>query len=150
MEIKFEIGNWVKVTHIAKPEYNNNGQRFIKSISITSSPIIGQFVGARYKNTGEYIPGDYPHYKTFDNDDYDPALFICGKRVLVYLISIGLLNKPIEAFPKHVHKTLTGDKKLPNFKYFKHPWSKENKEFMRNEMKDWPRDFKGKWIKKTL
>jgi hypothetical protein len=84
---------------------------------------------------------------SWDND-YGGA-FKSTKSVFVYKVVPGYINRPIFVLPEQIAYSHQGEPKNISFCHI--PWSEaqrnELSEYMTVEMKDWPRDSKGRWVK---
>jgi hypothetical protein len=134
----FKIGDWVRVKAIASFGYGSFGSDERKMFHISITPeVVGQICGATYRNEGKRYPGD----------EYTMRGFTSEKSHLVWQVKTSITGKPLEATEKNIESLpVTG--KLP-FRSGNQPkWSEMDKESLRQEMKYWPRDSKGRWIKR--
>jgi hypothetical protein len=109
-------------------------------------PLVGRITGAKYIPLGIYEKGygDSNGYGYVDN--YTPPWLSVTSTVFVYTVKFGLLNKDVYVLPTGILSNFN-DKELP-LKYC--PTDDETKkrasEIMKEEMKNWPRDEKGRWL----
>jgi len=131
----------------------------------------GWVVGYRHLQVGYVQPGTRAH-DTLDGWDYgDPAEWRTEKTVPCVLVAFWPTEKPVhvpmdgytllakgrryldrECIRKSKQGALkTAPEPYPNAGgWHEHPeWRKEMSEIMKNEIKDRPRDKKGRWVKKT-
>ncbi len=141
---KFKIGDWVLVEKKLVLVDGQKGREYVPF----SLNRIGQVCGMtmKYEGRTEYI-------------SEEGCYFIFGKGHKVYLVRLGMLNKPYfvregdmvawDPLPKGLpgmvqHAPNAWDRPL---KYYGHDKPQTPREAMREEMKEWPRDEKGRWIK---
>jgi hypothetical protein len=142
---KFKIGDWVKSKHYSEIVYEGNKRcLFIYS---KSEEFVGQICGAVYRKVGKKTLGTSSTIGLFAFEEYDPPYFDVEKTYFLYQIRIGFTNKPIEVLEKHIEKVDSEGRILP-FRYCKvYRWTENDKKNLREEMKNFPRDKKGRWIK---
>lgn len=139
MKTEFDIGEWVEAKAIVYFDYDYPENRAKKPIlkrkmfkqKITKKGIVS---GMSYRNIGERKE---PYWN-------EQAEFKTTKRILVYLIKEGMINKPFECLEKDLKKILP--EKFPFCKRHKVIWTKEMRQEMSNYAKEFPRDKKGKFI----
>lgn len=139
-ELEFDIGDWVIVKATVSFGYDLPRQKSLTTERIMLRGVHrrirkGRFIGVTYRNVGTRKDIYYG----------EPAIFTTKKRVLVCLVKEGMSNKPLEC--------LLGDlKRIPpeDFPFCKRSqliWSDEDRNHLREIMKDQPRDSKGRWTK---
>lgn len=143
--MKFQIGEWVCGNMEAVPHYMNTDSSRPGQISrIVQSqerrPFHGQIVGAARRHNGEYCGWGDPE---------DPACLVSSGTVIVWLVREGLFNKPIEAFEHDLQPVLGSTRGVPEVHYLPVTYHRERIETMRAEMRYWPRDARGRWVKKA-
>ena len=89
---RFDLGQYVSVKATCELLYDEKKQRFIKRIEC--SPFQGYIVGARYRLLGEYHPERGPG-RGFE-EGYEQAFLAVSGSVLIWLVSRGMINKPVE------------------------------------------------------
>lgn len=141
-KLKYRVGDWVHIERTTKMEYGVIRDKWHwKGLCKVDCGLDGQIVGAVYRNTGiRESDGENGYYFV---PDPAPAF-------LLYQIRLGMLNEPIEAMEEDLQDTAVYlGQELP-LKYMT-PMTDEDKEslskYMKEEMKDWPRDAKGRWMK---
>src|SRR3972149_4700120 len=153
---EFEIGDWVVVTSLMEMDYVGN-IRVPTKIELTES-IVGQIVGVKKFFMGTY-KGSYKGSNYYDSDD--PPYLSVKKGDLIYAweVKTGLLNRPVYAWNGCINgesKKFTNVDELMKDLYRKLPiinvniTDKDRKNLsctMKYEMKNWPRDEKGRWKK---
>lgn len=102
-----------------------------RSMKVIKRPFEGVLVGARYITLGvrEYWGSDAGW------------TFRVQKRVFVFLVRESWLSKETMVLPRDL-KLACEDFKIP---IAKRTWPKEVRASLRKEMKDWPRDERGRW-----
>lgn len=142
------IGTTV-IVHTAVDNPNNYVSMYKPITEIKfDPPVIGKIVGGTYMATGEYHPASY--YQSGWGDDGDPAYIAVDKMVFVYLVRLGFTNKPIKVLPKDVIDYYPFNSflfVLPFRKAKNVKWNKKDRTYLREIMKDVPRDSKGRWVK---
>jgi len=134
---RFRIGDWVRVD--ASVEFRNG-----KPTRREHSNMVGQIVGVALRCHGErkketYNWGEY-------GEDYQPAYLDITETEYVWLVRLGMTNKPFEALNDDV-EGCWGKRELP-FRYStKVKWTEADKQELRDIMIGVPRDAKGRWIK---
>lgn len=155
-KLKFRIGDWVFVSYVRVPEDepptgDRNSNVFVRVIKC--KPILacwGQICGMRRLALGESHMGGW-------RGGDDPTYFVATKFTALWEVRFGLLNKPVlcaeEDFRLMIKKerwACVGHK--PELPLIKQDWTYPNKwrDELRKEMKDWPRDAKGRWVRKAI
>lgn len=99
-------------------------------------PVVGWVVGYTYRRRGETV---------WEGEEYGYVFQNYGPGELVFLIRPWPHEKTIDALPEHV--SLTNKSPRP-YGRFPRVWLEEANKFMSREMANWPRDEKGRWVKK--
>ncbi len=111
------------------------------------TPLVGVITGGSYKPTGTVNSG-HETYSYEGDIDYDPGYLAIDKVHFVYTVKLGLLNTDYYALPGDLLTNL-GSHKIP-VKYAPPPeWCDLARDNQRKEMKDVPRDSKGRWMKQS-
>lgn len=137
----FKIGDWVEVKAVISFYYDEGGKRVVGKYKKTR---IGQIIGVKKRQLGIVS-------KKYYNEQ---AQLNVSKVITVWQIKTGYINKPIEALEEDIkalweYDAFLKERKLPWFYRSETMlWSERDKEWLRDYMKDWPRDEKGRWIKK--
>ena len=138
---KFKFGDSVLVTKKVKFKYDENNNRIPV---ITNCSQVGKIAGATYRRIGEGVKGSAPSYPDYDVDY--PAYLKNPNAILVWQIKIGMINKSIEALTENILFISSDTDDMENIPWSKqHLWTEKEKECLRNEMKNVPRDAKGRW-----
>lgn len=148
MTYKFKIGDWVKVSGGVLAEYDGFNNRLVSAYDFPfPQPVIGQVVGGTFmcEGTVESYFEDYGGPLGLDGGG-TVTEFKASKRVFVYLIREGFLNRELRALPEQVEKCEAPKHGLPRMLTGFH-WDDEAREQMREIAKDAPRDSKGRFIK---
>lgn len=135
----FPIGTVVNVYKEAFVEYFDKNKRKV-IFKDCLPPVVGVIVG------GTYICEGTGHY----GREYDPSYLSVSKKVFVYLVRKGFINKPMKVLPQDLIFTFTSVRTLDNFPFFysnQPPYSEKDKRFLRHLMSTIPRDAKGRWLK---
>ncbi len=137
------IGDVVEVTARAsfREERRANNFKLDRKIRIdTICPVMGMVVGAIYRYEGVI---------TVHSGWDEPTEFKSTKAHLLIKVATSWAGKDIEVPPEHVRPM--GDNwklELPWLPYAMSEREKEQlAEVMKSEMKDWPRDDAGRWLK---
>jgi hypothetical protein len=143
---EYQVGDWVNVKATSKSDYKN--KKKIIATTVEPTPLWGRIVGIKKFFTGTYNGCKQTldcHWLCPDVEYEDPYLTNI-KTVYLWEIKLGLLNKPILALPENITRAigvLDGD--IPVFYSERTEWTKESKNRLRDEIKDIPRDEKGRW-----
>ena len=110
---------------------------------------VGIITGGKYVFEGKYIEPRY--HGSYYGDDYSQAYLESPKGIFVYLVRFGFTNKeimilPIDADTYTWHYVPTAKFKFP-FRNVESFWDQKAKDEMRDIMKNFPRDKKGRWVK---
>ena len=108
----------------------------------------GQICGAVYRYEGTRDPGW--RGSGFWGDGGEPPSWTAEKAHLLWQIKTSITGKPIEALEKDIEllKYAIGCRPILSFRPPQKPWSKQypaQVEELRETMKNWPRDEKGRW-----
>lgn len=141
-KFKFKIGDFVKVSGSLSVGYNGDKRR-ITRIRWGSHNDFGQVVGATFLPLG---------FRTAAHWDEPSHFAVKGKKVFVWLVRMGLLNKSIRVLEEDLEKvsdivSSTEMRNLPNIKKEEIEWSRRDREVQRQIMKTMPRDKNGRWVK---
>jgi len=149
------IGTWVYAHSIRKPEYIKHGindwwlkKRVIEKVDLKKK-MWGQICGLCRVCEGMRT-----------NNGEDGVDFKTTKVHTFYEIRFGMLNKPVLAaeddfIPEGTlvfseTNIIREIRELPMRIANYQEWNERSKAAMRNWMKDWPRDNKGKWIRRQI
>ena len=130
------IGTYVKCSGKVKIDKNYTK----RNILLVQCFVEGFIVGGSYLKEGtithNYEEGDY---------------FTPTKAIFAYRVIRGFINKPIFVLPEQIvyNHFPENPGTCPFIAQDQPPWSERDKLFLREEMKDWPRDERGRWIKKV-
>ena len=142
------IGTMVQVFKEADVEYIEYGKKSEKVIF--TRPLLdnttGIIVGGTYlcEGEGHYGEGHYGKSYSFDGD-YDPSYLSVSKKVFVYLVRKGFINKAMKVLPEDLIPVLSSD--VPFFYSNRPSISEKDRRFLRHLMSTIPRDAKGRWLK---
>jgi len=147
-KIKFEIGETVYVSKVSTMEYV--GKRGDKRVAVKHGYYkFAKIVGAKHKKLGDYIPksGSYRPFDPNGNDDFEQAYLAVTGTVLLWEIKEGYLNKTFLTSEEEINKVTSDDMPKKKFPWKAMPFDKEARDYLSKEMKAWPRDKNGKWVK---
>jgi len=143
---RFQIGAWVQIkasVEFHQGQYRRNEIR---------DPTYGQIVGAALRCLGKRESGRPTNY----NEDYDPPYLTVEETMYVWLVRRGITNKPIEVLDEDLESPPVfeiSDGKvtwpchgLPWQHARRHSWTDAEREQLRENMSDAPRDKKGRWL----
>ncbi len=150
---RFKIGDWVEVGATVKLGYSNvdePGKRKARRTEI--EPRLGQIGGIAVRYEGEYRVGSSGYSSFSDEYEKEQAYLDPAIRVELWEIKFGMMNKPVLALDEDVEGLSEFSmrlvrQKLPVFFSRQPKWTPKLRAMMREEMKDVPRDDKGRWMK---
>lgn len=148
IDLKFDIGDWVQFSK-TQHRYVNDTTREVRW-ETTQSPLRkGRVVGIARRQDGT-VKGNTVSYGYDGTDYYEPGYLHVKKVNNFYEVRTGWVNKPF--LVKEEDLELCSKEEVYDLPILHTPqyWSEKDKEFQREEMKDWPRDSKGRWIKETI
>jgi len=143
---KYELmGQYVSVKAYLKPARKFSAR--CHTPVILKEPRIGMVVGYRTVYDGEIHPGSNQSGFSFDID-YSPPWFEVTGQIEVLLVCFWPRYKPVlvkseDADPNIVTTLEVTDNLHPTI----YPWREKDKTYLRDIMKDMPRDTKGRWMK---
>jgi hypothetical protein len=141
-EIKYIIGDKVTIYATVQFFYDNSVRRVMHRNEL-EIPQVGVITGASYKPLGilesESIveEGMYPY--TIKYLDVTSTVF-------VYTIKYGMLNSDIFVLPEDILINFSSSN-VPNIYCSQPAWTESSKDYLREIMKNHPRDSKGRWMK---
>jgi len=137
---KFTIGDPVLV--FATVEFHTrNGSRESTRMQYPF-PKVGQVTGIGKRYEGELCEGTYdPEFGS-----QDPLEFQQRKQVMGWLVRFGLANKEQFVLEDDIEKAEALLHPLP-YQTGKYVWKKSDRDAMREEMKGYKRDARGRWLK---
>jgi hypothetical protein len=138
----FKIGDYVEASHIVQVNYLGKlgAQQMQRLLTPVARIVRGQIVGGGWRYEGSLV-----HYVG------DPTEFQHKRAVFVWKIARSLTNTPVEALAEHIKilgpagSDVFGEDlplRLPG-----PAWTDINRDVLREEMADVPRDAKGRWLK---
>ncbi len=137
---KYAIGDNVQISQTVCIETNEAGCRCVRRKEDHSPGIFGKIIGLKRFFLGDVEGGGYGM-----DEGGSVNYLLVDRTIVVWEIRRGYLNKPIYAFDKDVQivDVLSPAKKFPLI--WQRQWSETAKQSLRDEMKDAPRDAKGRW-----
>ena len=145
---RFKIGDWVQYTHAAHV-LRDNGERNIVATKF-AEPTIAQVTGIALKYEGSIHPGYSGGGGLFDDYDCEAPQFEYKKSVWLWLVRFCVRGGETMVFDEHIEPVEVPDGfYLPiNYKStYDKEYLQEMSKVMKECMKDWPRDKKGRWTK---
>lgn len=140
---KFEIGDWVETGHfVTFPKvYIEREHEIRRVLRRNQGPICGQIVGVAVRQEGVIDYG---------GPESDPEGFQAENQHDLWMIRLGMKNRPVLALEPDIHHTDEPSVGLPWLHITPVPWSKADREKLSKESQGWPRDAKGRWLKEKL
>ncbi len=136
------VGTRVQILKVAVPDYTKKRQRSLR-IDILDEISEAVIVGGTYFSEG-----------LIEHDEEWGNCFTTKKKIFVYWVRTGFINKPMRVLPKDLriknddYNFLIKSTMPSPFPFCKNnSWSKQDREDLRQTMADVPRDSKGRWIK---
>lgn len=141
MKPKFKIGQKVLVNLADKivPKYVDNYREMVRE-NIHDREVLGRITGVKIFQEGEVVSGQV--FNTYNYESYDPPYLNVKETITTYAVRLGYKNKEIYFLPEDINLTET-DKDIP---YLYSGWTEEERKWMSDQSKDWPRDSKGRFI----
>ena len=108
-----------------------------------SRPKLGRVVGLCRRFEGDYKSSSQGYYGDWEA----PYLSITNSK-LFWLVKFGWLNKPILCSDECLTLAkLCEIKDFPKLFVQQHNWAEEDRKYLSEDSKNWPRDKKGRWTK---
>lgn len=130
---RFKIGDWVVAkayVEFAIDEGERRQFRFEKEIH-------GQICGAKCRYIGKYVLPSY---------DEEAGYIRNMKGIMVWLVRIGMTNKPIEILDEDIMPAVTELREGVPWRYTRIAWSSEERKVISEYSKDFPRDERGRFV----
>jgi len=140
MNKKYSIGDYVIVSKIMFRDIK--GSKVIWRKLPLIGNILGQVVGLCTRYDGHVEGGNTYFY------DYS-TYFVQEKTHLFWLVRFGLMNKDVQVREEDMRMATTEEVEEIPTRYPKPSMSEQDKKYLREDSKIWPRDKKGRWIKCT-
>ena len=139
----FDIGQWVRVkATVSFPVDYTTNRKDVKRHE--RPPFLARIVGARYRCIGNRVGGSSS--SGFDGYDYTPGYLNVEKKIIVWLVSLGFTNSPIEALEEDIEKVDDVNLKFEWQQRKYYPWSQAAREEQSKLAKSTPRE-NGKFAK---
>lgn len=141
----FNFGDWVESIAYVEFGYTDNLEEPIKRVLFRRRlKIVGRIAGMVYRYEG-IVEKEKPFVHSYFSPDEDPPQTYLHtlKSHKLYLIKQGMINKPYMCLPTDMGRV--DARYFP--KLWQTPWRPEHRNALREEMKNHPRDKKGRWIK---
>ena len=146
LEIPFEIGDWVEFAAVVKSKRDRIDEGYVAKYLIRNpceTRRIGKVVGVVRRYYGKIYPGTsggFPEYEA------EPPEFVPTQFDLLVKVAESWIARPMECFFYDVKKIDPPDPdKFPILLGCK--WTEGEKRSQSEEMMDWPRDHRGRWMK---
>ena len=149
---RFVIGDWVEVQATVTTQYGEREKAEDTNTKTLqreelSEPRKGQIVGLSRLYEGKKCGDCNVSYNY--HEDYESPYLAIKKIHVVWLIRFGMFNKAVKVLEADLDKC-SPLKKLPLLYTKPFEWTERDKNFLRNEMRGWPRDSNGRWQKYIL
>lgn len=129
--LKYQIGNFVVVSKIQMRDKQGSAVTWRKCLCyIATASRLGQVVGLCIRFDGYMSRND--------------AFFIPTKSHQFWLVRFGLTNRAVEVAEEDM-RLAVGDYELP-YRWPVQKMSDRNKQYLREDSKNWPRDARGRWV----
>ena len=151
--LRFHIGDYVRARAYIKMEYDEKDERHATAVI---EEFTGWIVGVARRKVGKYCPASGGGQNYFgESEGYEQASLDVTETLLLWKVAQSMENAPREVFDKDV-ELLEGalylnktPKKVPmRTACTEYVHEASFKQTMREEMKEWPRDEHGRWLKK--
>ena len=140
---RFPIGRYVQASHTITMGYDEGSRVVVRK----EDSVNGQVVGLKRFFTGhvEKTSEGYDHMGSY----YCSEGYVANaKSVVVWAIRQGMLNRPVYALDEDVDDNIFWCSELfPVMHSIKVRWTQEDRRRLREEIRDIPRDSKGRWVK---
>jgi len=146
-DLKFDIGDWVIVR--AVHERTLDKAQIDWEPEFFKAPRIGRIVGLCRRSSGVRIGGGVS-YDWDGSPDYEPNYLKVTKSHIFYQVKFGWFNIPVLVAEEDMNLcSLDEISEFPLLFTQQYEWNPSDKDRLREDMKDWPRDSKGHWIKES-
>ena len=136
---KFVIGEWVQVRGIYKFDYRGDHESYVRCYTIKDIDTFdGIVVGISRHLLGKKELIGWDEGYSFTTTGYVEA----------WKVIRGLVNKPISVPDSHIMGCIDPNIKLPIQHSCQPKWTKKKRDYLRQEMEYFPRDKKGRWMRK--
>ena len=147
MKNKYELmGTYVEVQAYMKPVKPGSKRSYIKYKK--GCPRVGMVVGYRTVYEGDIKSGS-TYFDSYP-EDYNPPVFIPRKSIKVLLVCFWPTYKPVLVLPEDLTSNIM---QVYSVMMNLHPttylWTEEQKQWLRDDVKNQPRDEKGRWVVNT-
>jgi len=155
-KLPFKIGDWVYVHEIVEFATRDKKRTYHTTVLRSEReprfrrPVVGQICGARWRCGGSLEEvddyGDWEYGSLSSGSSWRE--FRTTHKYIVWEVRLSLVSTPIEAFESGMTMLSAEEARkeipdhVPSWK-----WSEEDKQLMRDVMKDRPRDARGRWLK---
>lgn len=147
---QFNFGDSVKIDGEAYSAYDPekaNFRRVFREDYPPSKKVFGKICGISRLMVGTRDAGSYPSDRY--EDDGEPSRFITKSVVYVWEVKITMMRKSVLCLPDQLCAVSEEDSKKIKFPIVDTWYPNIYKKELREEMTLWPRDDKGRWMKKT-
>lgn len=144
-DLTFDIGDWVVVS--VEQQRILEGKKISWEPEVFKSPRVGRIVGLCRRSSGVRIDGGM-YYDWDGTPDYESNYLEVTQSHIFYQVKFGWFNKPVLVAEKDMTLCpLEEIQELPLLSTQQYEWNPGDKDRLREDMKYWPRDSKGRWIK---
>jgi len=138
--LKHKFGDFVRVNNeVTFGLTTKVDGRHFRVFSRLNVDCVGIVVGGKFRRTGQVV-----HSSGYE-EDYEQGYLADVKTVFVYEVKTGFINRTMEVLEEDLVPSISFE--LPRFKCDQPEWDESNREYQRTDVKDWPRDKKGRWLK---
>ena len=142
---EYKIGDRVRVYRRVTAWKDDHTHRVART-DILRRPTAGTVVGVQIRHEGTVTHGSHDGL-----DGWEPGFLTHTKTVRLWLVRLGLTNKPVEVFRGDMMRLTDLEEKIepPLPIKWTNPleWTEEDRERIREYARDYPRDAKGRWAK---
>ena len=141
---KYDIGDFVIVAGEMDKVISGSGKVTWEE-TLFRSPVLGRVVGLTRRYSGQRTGccGDDPDYSAMDSN-----YLVIAAEHLFYQVKLGWLNKPILVSSSSIRLAEMKEiQELPLLFSHRIPWSRQDKQNLRYEICEAPRDSQGKFTK---
>lgn len=114
----YKIGDWVTVKAVTSLHYTDDGKRYTHREFVEHGNLIGQVVGVKVRFIGQYVNPwqEDPHVGLgiLETGEDPPQPYLrADKSVTLWLVRLGMINKPLECLVEDISLTEIHPWKLP-------------------------------------
>lgn len=134
------MGKKVVVTVELERDFDLTTKNKVWNEQALDKPRVGWIVGFRWLLNGHTVSGEYG-----GEGEYDPSYFKEVSRVFAVMVAYWPTKRPTPVSKYYVDIDGHSEPRSPNVNL---SIAEDWRRIMKDEMKDWPRNAKGQWVKK--